>query len=74
MAHHRNMGRRRRQGNTTTEKPKNLIDSMENEVNKHPMEDSSRMMISMSNESNDVYKDRLKEELKKELISTHEVA
>jgi hypothetical protein len=62
------MGRKRRQGNKTPERTTNIIeDSAENEENEHPLAETSRMTISMSNESNEVHKDMLKE-LKNELI------
>jgi hypothetical protein len=64
------MGRKRKQGNIIPQKTNNLVkDSVENEENKHPVADSSRMiMISVSNESNEIHKDMLKQELKNELI------
>jgi hypothetical protein len=55
---------RRRQGNTTHQKTNNLIgNSVENEETEHPGADFSRMMISMSNDSNEVHKEKPKEEL-----------
>jgi hypothetical protein len=63
------MGRKRRQGNKTPERTTNIIeDSAENEENEHPLAETSRAMISMCNESNEVHKDMLKEEIKTELI------
>jgi predicted nuclease with TOPRIM domain len=41
---------------------------VENEDYERPVADSSRMTISMSNDSHKVYKDMLKEEFKNELI------
>jgi hypothetical protein len=64
MAHHRNMGRSR-QGNTPLQKTKNVIeDSVENEENEHTVAETGRMIISLSNESSEIFKNMGKEELK----------
>jgi hypothetical protein len=61
------MGRRRRQGNSTPQKSKNSIGYLvENERNEYPAVDSSRM-ISMSNELNEVHKEILRKDLKKDI-------
>jgi hypothetical protein len=50
------MEKRRRKENTTPQKTNNLIEnSVENEENEHPVADFIGMMISMSNESNEVH-------------------
>jgi hypothetical protein len=47
----------------------NLIeDSVENEENKYPLADPSRMMVSLSNEPNEVHKVMHNKELKTKLI------
>jgi hypothetical protein len=62
----RNMGRRTKQDNTTSQKTtNNSTESLvKNERNESLLVDSSRMMISMSNDLNEKFKKVLKKELK----------
>jgi hypothetical protein len=73
------MGRRRRPGNTTSQKTNNSIaDLVGNEENEHPVPDPNRTMINITNELSDAHKkicqkgsyDKITEKLMEKLQDT----
>jgi hypothetical protein len=65
----RSTGRKRRQGNSTSQKMNNSQeDLLENEENEYPVPDPNRMMVNRTNELSDIHKKFLKSEIMNKLI------